>query len=104
MFNGRIAHLRPALYCFDKHVSSKTIWPLIKLIWVVWGMKFFQTSRDVIDTSKSNQQYLRQASTWQSKSGLILGLSPANEGRRYFVTTYRIGWAQAKISIETKCK
>ena len=28
-------------------------------------------------------------------SGLILGLRPANEGRRYFVTTSLIGWAQA---------
>ena len=28
-------------------------------------------------------------------TGLILGLRPANERRRYFVTTSRIGWAQA---------
>ena len=28
-------------------------------------------------------------------SGLILGLRPANERRRYFVTTSLIGWAQA---------
>ena len=28
-------------------------------------------------------------------SGLILGLRPANEKRRYFVTTSLIGWAQA---------
>ena len=28
-------------------------------------------------------------------SGLILGLRPANERRRYFVTTSPIGWAQA---------
>ena len=28
-------------------------------------------------------------------TGLILGLCPANERRRYFVTTYLIGWAQA---------
>ena len=27
--------------------------------------------------------------------GLILGLRPANERRRYFVTTSLIGWAQA---------
>ena len=30
-----------------------------------------------------------------SFSGLILGLRPANERRRYFVTTSLIGWAQA---------
>ena len=28
-------------------------------------------------------------------SGLILGLHPANERRRYFVATSLIGWAQA---------
>ena len=28
-------------------------------------------------------------------AGLILGLRPANERRRYFVTTSLIGWAQA---------
>ena len=28
-------------------------------------------------------------------TGLILGLCPANERRRYFVTTSLIGWAQA---------
>ena len=28
------------------------------------------------------------------KAGLILGLRPANEGRRYFVTTSLIAWAQ----------
>ena len=26
--------------------------------------------------------------------GLILGLRPANEKRRYFVTTSPVGWAQ----------
>ena len=30
----------------------------------------------------------------QMVSGLILGLLPANERRRYFVTTFLIGWAQ----------
>ena len=30
-----------------------------------------------------------------SSTGLILGLRPANERRRYFVTTSLIGWAQA---------
>ena len=29
-------------------------------------------------------------------SGLILGLRPANERRRYFVTTSLIGWAQTQ--------
>ena len=30
-----------------------------------------------------------------TNSRLILGLHPANERRRYFVTTSLIGWAQA---------
>ena len=28
-------------------------------------------------------------------TGLILGLRPANEKRRYFVTTFLIGWAHS---------
>ena len=31
----------------------------------------------------------------EHRAGLILGLHPANERRRYFVTTYLIGWVQA---------
>ena len=31
----------------------------------------------------------------KTSTGLILGLRPANERRRYFVTTSLIGWAQA---------
>ena len=30
-------------------------------------------------------------------AGLILGLRPANEKRRYFVTTSLIGWVEAMI-------
>ena len=38
----------------------------------------------------------RVCSSWYMViSGLILGLRPANEIRRYFVTTSLIGWAQA---------
>ena len=35
---------------------------------------------------------------WQFRvydSGVILGLRPANDRRRYFVTTSRNGWVQA---------
>ena len=32
--------------------------------------------------------------TWMN-TGLILGLRPANERRRYFETTSLIGWVQA---------
>ena len=33
--------------------------------------------------------------TWVAGAGLILGLHPANERRRYFVTMSLIGWVQA---------
>ena len=35
-------------------------------------------------------------SAGKTYSGLILGLRPANERRRYFVTTSLIGWSQTK--------
>ena len=38
---------------------------------------------------------LSQCSWYRRTTGLILGLCPANERRRYIVTTYLIGWAQA---------
>ena len=46
-------------------------------------------------TSKLNQHGCHDGSPIQTNSGLILGLCPANERRRYFVTTSLIGWAQA---------
>ena len=32
---------------------------------------------------------------WPADTGRILGLRPANERRRYFVTTSLFGWVQA---------
>ena len=34
----------------------------------------------------------------RANTGLILGLLPANERRRYFVTTSIIGWVKRRIS------
>ena len=50
------------------------------------------------------KKYYRDEFTWSLgawlivtfKSGLILGLRPANKRRRYFVTTSLIGWAQTQ--------
>ena len=42
---------------------------------------------DQWDSTKSRR-------TSSAITGLILGLHPANERRRYFVTTSLIGWAQ----------
>ena len=38
----------------------------------------------------------RYGTPWTCSPGLILGLRPANERRRYFVTTFLIGWAQTR--------
>ena len=46
-------------------------------------------SADGSDTKCVNQNI------YDTTSGLIPGLRPANERRRYFVTTSLIGWAQA---------
>ena len=47
------------------------------------------------DRYKATLIYVRTSiSTW-----LILGLRPANERRRYFVTTSLIGWAQAMYQV-----
>ena len=37
----------------------------------------------------------RAGTVSEYNTGLIIGLRPGNEGRRYFVTTSFIGWAQA---------
>ena len=47
-------------------------------------------SRPIMDVSALPLLYNQEP--W----GLILGLRPANERRRYFVTTSLIGWAQAR--------
>ena len=39
--------------------------------------------------------YQMNTSMSDASTGLILGLHPVNERRRYFVTTSLIGWAQA---------
>ena len=55
------------------------------------GLLVLLTQRFVLNYDKLNEEtYLR------SNTGLILGLRPANERRRYFVTTSLIDWAQAK--------
>ena len=41
-----------------------------------------------------DNNYMVECETNIYNTGLILGLRPANERRRYFVTTSLIGWAQ----------
>ena len=47
-------------------------------------------SFELVITSRDESTFV-QAMAW---SGPILGLRPANERRRYFVTTSLVGWAQ----------
>ena len=53
-------------------------------------------SRQISGTSKSTASSPKLEHTHNvSYSGLILGVRPINERRRYFVTTFLIGWAHA---------
>ena len=45
---------------------------------------------------RDNDEVTIDVSVSHTPSGLILGLRPANERRRYFVTTSFIGWVQAE--------
>ena len=40
--------------------------------------------------------------TWSESIGIILGMGPASEGRRYTVTSSLIGWAHTKTACLTK--
>ena len=59
----------------------------------------FDSASDLVPSrNKQYDQYkltnITCASFWDDISGLILGLHPANERRRYNVTPSLIGWAQ----------
>ena len=58
--------------------------------------KFNWSSTFVIASYKGHVVYVpNQWTLLIHSTGLILALRPANERRRYFVTTSLIGWAQA---------
>ena len=53
------------------------------------------SSKDSLATlGRNNIKVIRLTTRYKTLQGLILGLRPANERRRYFVTTSLIGWAQ----------
>ena len=54
----------------------------------------FRCQPGCLQVTTMNQGVPKWKLSWHH--GLILGLHPANERRRYFVTTSLIGWAQAK--------
>ena len=59
------------------------------------GRKRFEAERKkraAEEDRRRKEEEVRAAGVY---AGLILGLRPANERRRYFVTTSLIGWTQA---------
>ena len=50
--------------------------------------------RDKYNTARHSLSLDTKASNSDVSTGLILGLCPANERRRYFVTPSLIGWTQ----------
>ena len=75
-------------YSIDQAVLQITVW------------SHYQTINVLLNTDNRHKLHLwgcdMGVSFWSSKSdpGLILGLRPVNERRRYFATTSLIGWAQ----------
>ena len=57
------------------------------------------TMRKPILQYQRNKQFADIPISLKYSSGLILGLRPANERRRYTVTPSRIGWAQTWKSL-----
>ena len=53
------------------------------------------SQRIYVQASSIHDSLLSRLGVFFSNSGRILGLRPANERRRYFVTTSLIGWMQA---------
>ena len=63
----------------------------------VWSHTYSQVSDEISNTAGSTVLVVlmtQKIASVHCKSGLILGLCPANERRRYFVTKSLIGWAQ----------
>ena len=74
-------------------LSAKLIiWSNAGLIWFSWP----NCSEISIEIQKFSikKMHLKMWAKWQTLSGLILGLRPANERRRYQLTPSLIGWAQ----------
>ena len=77
-----------------------------------WNSEHFGSKKGILVTSENfvdkivdfiiSLQLIKNISSvsslkllWLNRSGLILGLRPANKRQRYFVTMSLIGWAQA---------
>ena len=94
-----------------RHPNDHTKWSLTSLETSRWKLKSFPLLLHNQNMSMTSYHFLLPHAvciiyfSWQPHPrliylitfitpGLILGLRPANERRRYFVTTSRIGWAQ----------
>ena len=82
------------LYIYDKFISGvikRTASP-----WWFFSIKTVQRVKLLNETLLlTNSKCWTKKDGYRSLTGLILGLRPANENRRYFVTTSLIGWAPA---------
>ena len=86
---------KTSMWVSVKHYGLKSyIWPVLTLNEgvTVWRV---DDGHWLYATYHSNEHIREMASNYGKSAGLILGLLPANERRRCFVTTSLISWAQA---------
>ena len=81
------------------HLSPQPISTEAIPSWIKWANHITVTSANwmpwLISTVHCRQTLAQCVAVYSCDSRLILGLCPANERRRYFVTTSLIGWTQA---------
>ena len=78
--------------CHADYIKT-TFWKIVIFNAYLRNNIMLSTPSSLIDSSQ--ESYLGDNLSWKVvNTGLILGLCPANERRRYFVTTSLFGWAQ----------
>ena len=69
---------------------------------IIWDPVLIEVDAASISQLRYNEASIHHLRcTVNGNTGLILGLRPANERRRYFVTTSLIGWGKPRISPES---
>ena len=106
-------------WIYSAELVRKFAWPWPLLLFLMKAERYTLTTLDIFTSKTIKKQTVQTPSIWvscgkhggyksivslmpqsrnnykTSTSGLILGLRPTNERRRYFVMTSLIGWAQA---------
>ena len=91
--NGLVPNKRQTLNSINDYIDA---------IWRHWApMVWYQITQMQLFCT-FNARMVSIVLTIPSSTGLTLGLRPANERRRYFVTTSFIGWKHAWISPEVR--